>query len=117
MSTISPIARLLVLFVAVAGFLFGQLFNGVFSLGGMLAGIGGALAAGLAGREHRPDAMRLVRLGSALGLTGAALHVYEYYSTSQIRGNYYPWFLTLPFAIGLLVLAHQTRRSVAIPGR
>lgn len=100
-------SRIVVLFVAAAGFLFGQIFNGTFSLAGTLAGIGGLLAGTIRGAARRG----LVLAGCVMGLAGAALHAWEYYSAPQVSGNYYPWFLTLPFAAGLLLIAWAARHD------
>lgn len=107
MTALHGLSRLIVLFVAIAGFLFGQLFNGVFSVAGTLAGVGGVLAAALAPFRARTHLRRVVIAGCALGLAGAALDVYDYYSTSHVSGSYYAWFLTLPFAAGLAVIGYR----------
>jgi hypothetical protein len=103
--------RNVVLFVAIAGFLFGQVFNGVYSVAGMLGGIGGVLAGTLATLTSRPVIRWVVMAGCVVGLAGAALHVYDYYSTPHVAGNYYAWFLTLPFGIGLIVILYRAMRE------
>ena len=103
-------ARKVVLFLAAAGFLFGQIFVGAFSIGGTLAGVGGLLAGLLVG-SGSARARRAALAGSAIGLIGAALHVTEYYATANMPGNYYPWFLTLPFAAGLVLLGARSRMA------
>jgi ABC-type Co2+ transport system permease subunit len=47
------------------------------------------------------------------GLVGAAMHVYEYYSSSQLSGNYYAWFLTGPFIVALIIIAFQAAKRPA----
>jgi hypothetical protein len=112
-AALQGLSQVVVLFVAIAGFLFGQVFNGVFSVAGTLAGAGGVLAAGLATFRARTLLRRVVIAGCALGLAGAALDVYDYYSTSHASGNYYAWFLTLPFAAGLVVIGYRAMRERA----
>ncbi|MGH7586861.1 MAG: hypothetical protein ACREMH_11480 [Gemmatimonadales bacterium] len=104
MAAVLKVSRALVLFVALAGFLLGQLFAGVASTAGMLAGIGGVLAAGPGVLLPRRTPRRVTLAGCALGLLGAALHLYDYFGSPQVPGNYYPWFLTLPFVAGLLLI-------------
>lgn len=110
MSWFAGIARKFVLFLAAAGFLFGQIFTGSFSIGGTMAGIGGLVAGILVGSSSA-QARRAALAGSVIGLAGAALHVMEYYATANVPGNYYPWFLTLPFAAGLVVLGARSRMA------
>jgi hypothetical protein len=92
-----------------AVFLLGQAFAGEFSPGGMLAGIGGLTAGALAFVNLRSRASTLLLAGCAVGLAGAALHAYEYYSTPHLQGNYYAWFITAPFALALVYLAVRAR--------
>jgi hypothetical protein len=42
-----------------------------------------------------------------VGLAGAAIDLHEYYSVPHASGNYYPWFLTGPFALALLFIMWQ----------
>jgi hypothetical protein len=91
-------------------FLLGEAFAGELSPGGMLAGIGGLTAAALAFMTLRSRASMLLLAGCAVGLGGAALHVYEFYSTPHLQGNYYAWFITAPFALALVYLAVRARR-------
>lgn len=108
--------RNVVLFVALAGFLFGQVFNGVYSMAGTLAGIGGVLAGALVTWISRPTVRWVVIVGCVVGLAGAALDVYDYYSTPHVSGNYYAWFLTVPFCFGLIVIWQRAIRSSRAPG-
>lgn len=107
MKTARGIIRTVVLFIA-AAFLLSQLFDGTFSPGGTLAGIGGVLAGALAALASRPAVKRIVLAGCVLGLLGAALHAYEYYASPHLPGNYYAWFLTAPFTLGLVLIVLDT---------
>jgi drug/metabolite transporter (DMT)-like permease len=95
-------------------FLLGQAFAGALSLAGMLGAVGGLAAAALASVQLRPRLDTLLLAGCMVGLCGAALHVYEYYSTPHSPGNYYPWFITAPFALALSFLA--VRAAMRRPG-
>jgi hypothetical protein len=106
------LCALLVAFVAGAGFLFGQLFTGTFSWGGTLAGAGGLAVALLAWFTRITFVSRLVVVTAATALAGASLHAYEYYSRPHVSGNYYAWFLTAPFMLGVVVLAWLSLRRV-----
>lgn len=107
MKTARGFIRAVVLFVA-AAFVLSQLFDGAFSLGGTLAGIGGVLTGALAALASRPAVKRIVLTGCVLGLLGAALHAYEYYASPHLPGSYYAWFLTAPFALGLVLIVIDT---------
>jgi hypothetical protein len=111
MAWVRELSRVIVLFVAAAGFLLGQLFTGDFTLAATLAGVGGVLAGALA--TARP-LRRVVLLGCALALVGAALHIFDYYSVPQLPGNYYPWFLTGPFIAAALIIGYGAWRGGAL---
>jgi hypothetical protein len=113
MTSLVALCRLFVIFLGAAGFLFGQVFTGEFSFGGTLAGVGGVVAGALGSNSSRPVAKYTVIGACAIGLVGAGLHAYEYYSVPHVPGNYYAWFLTVPFAIALMVIAFQAARRGA----
>ena len=101
------IARLYVGVVGFAGFLFGQVFVGIFSGVGTVVGITSLLAAIIGGEHKSPTAVRegLVLLACGTGIVGVALDVYRYASEAQIPGDAYAWELVGPFLIALCVLA------------
>jgi hypothetical protein len=109
------LSHFVVLFVAAAGFLFGQLFNGHFSVVATAAGLGG-LGAGILGLFTNSSAIRKIVVGSAtVGVLGALFHVYDYYSSSSLQGSYYPWFLTGPYLICLLIVVWPSVRAAREP--
>lgn len=110
MALLHKLGGMIALFVG-AAFLLGQLFAGAFSLGGTLASAGG-IGAGLLARWPAVAAAKYAVTGAcALGLAGAALDVYDYYSQAHIPGNYYAWFLTAPFVAALAFLAVAAHRQ------
>lgn len=88
-------------------FLFGQAFAGEFSLGGTFAAVGGIVAAALAYRTSPAVLRSLLLAGCAVGVLGAVLHAWEYYSVPHVPGNYYAWFITAPFALSLVYIAYR----------
>lgn len=112
MTFLLRLSRLIAIFVGAAGFLFGQVFAGEFGVAGTLAGVGGVAAGILASFTWRASTRIMAIAACAIGLLGAGLHAYDYYSVPQLPGNYYAWFLTAPFAIALLFIAiHAARRG------
>jgi hypothetical protein len=113
MAVLTEACRMVVLFVAAAGFLFGQLFAGDFSIGATLAGVGGVTAGILMTFRFHFILLRVTVIGCAAGLLGAGIDVYDYYSTPHAPGNYYPWFLTAPFAVALIFIALRSLKRTA----
>ena len=109
MNILLTLARGLVLFVALFGFLFGQVFNGQFTPGAGLAGIFGLFSAlvGTARLQASPRWARAVVLSCLLALLGVALDVWNYYQHLAIAGSYYAWILIAPFGAGLLLILFQ----------
>jgi membrane-bound ClpP family serine protease len=103
-------SRWIALFVGGAGFLFGQLFAGEFSIAGTLAGVGGVAAGMLTLRPWRNATRFAAFAACAMGLFGAGMHAWDYYSVPQLPGNYYAWFLTAPFAAALAFIAFDAAR-------
>jgi len=99
MNTLLILARGLVLFMALFGFLFGQLFAGHFTPGAGLAGIFGLFSALVETTrlQASPRCARAVALSCLLALLGVALDVW----------NYYAWILIAPFGAGLLLILFQ----------
>lgn len=87
-------------FQASAGFLFGQLFAGHFSVAATLTGVAGlASSLGAFMLAATPgQSIPWVRWSALLTLVGIALDIADYYMHLAIPGNYYPWFLVAPFA-------------------
>lgn len=109
MNTLLILARGLVLFVALFGFLFGQLFAGHFTPGAGLAGIFGLFSAlvGTTRLQASPRWARAVALFCLLALVGVALDIWNYYQHLAIAGSYYAWILIAPFGAGLLLILFQ----------
>ncbi|MEM8489067.1 MAG: hypothetical protein AAF564_26205 [Bacteroidota bacterium] len=104
MSNIFVVCRFYVLFLALAGFLFGQLFNGNFEWGATVAGGSGFLVAVLASfRFQAIHNHRYIVAGlCVLSVSGVVLNAANYYENYNVPGSYYAWFLIGPF-IGALV--------------
>lgn len=115
MPALLRVAALFIGFVGAAGFLFGQLFSGHFSLGATLAGVGGILAAASALRMASQIrwASRVIYVVAVVALAGVAMDVVHYYRDLAIPGNYYAWPIIGPFAacIAALALLVQRRRA------
>jgi hypothetical protein len=103
------LSHMVVLFLA-AAFTLGQLFSGHFSAGSTIATLGGVCAGLLGWLSDSPVIRRIVVAASAAGIAGAALHIYEYYSSGPRAGSYYPWFLTGPFIASLIIIAWPSLR-------
>lgn len=102
-------ARVWVVFDATTGFLFGQLFIGRLDLAGLVAGFFGVFAGVLSAKrfESSVHLNRLVLASCAAAIGGVAANAYRYYTTLNIQGNDYPWFLSSLFVFGLCVIAHS----------
>jgi len=109
MNTLLLLTRGLVLFVALFGFLFGQLFAGHFTPGAGLAGIFGLFSAltGTRRLQASPRWARAVVFSCLLALLGVALDIWNYYQHLAIAGSYYAWILIAPFGTGLLLILFQ----------
>lgn len=115
MSTALTVSALYAGFVAISGFLFGQLFVGHFSIVASVVGVAGITAAAgalmLANRSgHTPP---WVQWSSLVALIGVIADAANYYLYLAIPGNYYAWGLIGPFAacLGFIGLTAR-RRSV-----
>lgn len=106
-TTILTIACGIAVFVAGAGFLFGQAFSGIFSLTDSLAGVAGVLAGLLGWRQSaNPRVKRFIAACCAVALIGVALDAFRYYSELQRAGNYYPWVLVGPFIASIVLIGY-----------
>lgn len=112
---LNVICRLLVAFLAFI-FLFGQAFVGNFEWFSTAAGIGGFAVAGLTGWPSRigPLFNRIGIAGGALALIGVSFDIYDYYGFEQYPGNYYAWFIVLPFVCGIVYLMLMTLRGARL---
>lgn len=111
MSVILFVSAVFLGFVAAAGFLFGQLFSGDFSMGSTLAGVGGLVCAAFALRmaKHpgRPSAG--VYVACATALLGVAMDTARHYMYLDIPGSYYAWPIIGAFAACVVALAGVAR--------
>jgi hypothetical protein len=99
------LARGYVSCIGVFGFLLGEFFSGDFSLGATAAGVGGILSGALSWLSDDSRPMRiLIVLSCAAAAAGVALNVYEFYEGPTLPGDYYAWFLMLPFVAALLAI-------------
>lgn len=106
MTAILSISRAVVAFVAAAGFLFGQLFSGTFTLGASLAGFMGIAACALSLlSEGKPLLSGFLLVCCAASVAGVGLDVWRYYTELDSPGNYYAWFLVGPYLVALAVIA------------
>ena len=107
--------RMYVVFVAAAGYLFGQVFFGRFTFVATLIGVSGVLAGVLPQSTGQGGKHRFVRdltlASCAAGLVGVGLDAYQYYTTLHAPGNSYPWFLVGLFALGLCAIAAAITRK------
>jgi len=95
------------IYVAVIGFefLFGQFFNSVFSVVGSVIGVMAMTTAALSSPKATKWVRYFATLACVAAMTGIALHVAEYYSMQNVRGDYYPWVITAPLVVALAFLA------------
>ena len=112
------ICRGCVAFVALFGFLFGQLFSGQFETLATVIGISGlGLAAlGLGKRQLSTTLAMVILLLGGVTLTGVGIDVFDYYDrTPSYSGTYYPWILVGPYIVAVLIIlghaASQLRRA------
>ena len=112
MLAINILARLGVGFI---GFihLFAQLFFGDFDWSSTAAGLGGMVLAAITGWPHRfrPSLDRIGLIGGVFALLGIGGGIYNYYAYYDIPGNYYAWFITLPYVAGIVFLMIATLRG------
>ena len=106
MDTFILICRFYVIFVAAAGFLFGQLYFAIFEWPATIAGVFGLLSGGLSGKFVTNSRARsfAVILFCFTSVVGVAFDAYNYYAHLNIPGNYYAWFMIGPFCLCLLVI-------------
>lgn len=96
------------LFVALFGFLFGQLFFGQFKFAATLAGFAGAATAVIGFTlSSNPNTLKVPATVSAccsvIGVTMDAIH---YYQDLAIPGNYYAWAMIGPFCLAQAFIAY-----------
>ncbi len=97
-----------VIFIASAGYLFGQLFFGKFTVSATISGICGILAGGLAITIEKATITRRFSIGLAClgGIVGVGFEAYDYYTRLNIPGNSFSWFLIGPYCFCLLFIAY-----------
>lgn len=111
------LVRIYVLFMAVFGFLFSQLFFGDFDLRFTLVGLSGVVAGSLAGRKYSQSKRVnfLVIASCILGLIGVAMDAISYYANPQVSGDGYAWFLNGAFCLGLSLLGLGAWKTLPSP--
>ncbi len=114
MQTLVIISRAYVIFLAVFGFIFGQLFAGDFNTGPTLAGLFGLVSGLLGGQFALKTRTRsqIIILCCVISLLGVGLDAYHYYAYLNSSGNYYAWFLIAPFSLFLIVLIARLYKNM-----
>lgn len=112
---VRTMVRVMVAFIGFS-FLLGQLFFGIFEWHSTIAGLGGLAAAGLMGLPVKsgPTLSKVGIIGGVAGLLGLGVDIYDYYANLNGSGNYYAWFLTLPYAAGIIFLMVAARRGLTL---
>lgn len=112
------LSALLTGFVAISGFLFGQLFVGHFSViacvvgfAGLASAVGAIRLAG--GSGPGPRWVKWACLAAVLGVIADAA---DYYLHLAIPGNYYAWGLIGPYALCLCFIGVTAHRRSAQAG-
>ena len=104
--------------VAFIGFthLFAQIFFGSFGWIDTAVGLGSFAVAGLTGLPVKRQAIltKIGVFGGAVALLGIGAGIYMHYTYYDIPGNYYAWFITLPFAAAIVFLMVAAQRGVSL---
>lgn len=109
MTILLHVARGYVVFFGAAGFLFGQVFCGNYSIPATLAGVAGVLTGLISWLPSRSLVVRaIVTLCGVAGVVGVTMDALHYYTTLHSPGNYYAWFLIGPFTAFLLLIGCAT---------
>ncbi len=103
-------SRIIIIFVASSGFLFGQLFFGELSIPATIAGLGGVLAVTLSWlQEEGRDFKKAIIVFCVLGLVGVAMHAYQNYSDIPV---YDPeWGMIGVYVLALIHVGYSTLMS------
>jgi hypothetical protein len=107
--------RVYVLFLAVFGFFFGQLFFASFKVGATMAGLSGIVVGFMGAKltlEGISGAVLVVGL-CVLGLVGVGIDAFEYYTKHNIPANDFGWFLIAPYCAALMVLGIPATQKIA----
>jgi len=109
------VAALYTGFVALSGFLFGQIFFGHFSFVASVAGVAGLVASAGAFllAKHANPAPTWVMWSSFVALLGVAADAANYYINLAIPGNYYAWALIGPYVACLCFIGGTARNRAA----
>lgn len=118
-STLLAVAHVYVVFVAAAGFLFGQVFFADFKVIATLTGVFGVLAGSFSPKQiERSHFVGLLAfVSSVISIVSVAVDAYQYYTSPHVPGNSYPWILTSLFVIGLCAIAISSFARVRQPCR
>jgi hypothetical protein len=107
MKGLTVACRVYVLFLAVFGFFFGQLFFASFKVGATMAGTAGIVVGFMGAKltqEGTSGAWLAVGI-CALGLVGVGIDAFDYYTKHNIPGNDFGWFLIAPYCAALMFLS------------
>ena len=94
MTALFLVARVIVVFEAAAGFLFGQIFCGVYSATATVTGIAGIMTGIMSIWANQRILRVLITLGCFVILAGVILNIKQYVSQEHSPGNAYPWGAT-----------------------
>lgn len=100
------------IFVSVTGFFLGQILPGEFSIWKSLAGVLGIVAAGAVGRTGdwpRKSGIAIAAV-CALAIFAVLFDAWDYFERYTLARNTYPWFLTGPYVLGLVLIAASALR-------
>ena len=114
MDSLLIFARGYVIFVAISGFIFGQLFFGNFAIGATLAGIFGLLSGILSGKYALKTRLRSKTIITfcLISMVGVGLDAYNYYAHLNSSGNYYAWFMIGPYLAFLIIIIWRVVKSM-----
>ena len=95
---LSILCRVVLAFMGVI-FLFGQMFFATFEWHSTAMAVGAFLLAGLTGLPvgAGPKLTQIGLAGGAAALVATGVDIHAYYAAERSPGNYYAWFLILPF--------------------
>jgi len=97
-------------------YLFGQYFCGTFGMEMTVTGICGCMVAIFGGWRSRSVLREVIVILCVIAaLTGIGIQAYVYYTNYNCPGNYFGWFLIVPYAIGMVILAKSPVRQIRTP--
>lgn len=110
------ICQTYVLFIAVTGFILGQLFFGQFDLWSNVTGFSGIIAVIIGiGPQATTSRKALIELACCvLALVGVLMGAIDYYLNYNIPGNDYAWEFRGPYLLALFYMTYSAFRKSKI---